>query len=395
MAPIGQFVQLLSALSEMQTRREQLTQNEREINLREKQFQEFVKQGHSKDVADALQQIMKLAPDAREAFVKMQTEFSPQEIAGFHAIVTGQPVDPSVLGAQAAQRGYGNASPEQQGFMNAQAASRATSGMDVGQAQASGAQAFQFGGQAPPGLIAAMSQGQPQGYAQQMQGQVARGAMQRMSTGQTPFQALVDASAAGQGLIPGFAQNQYGTVPTQYGQLTAPQAGQIDIGRGGVAGQFAAVNQRAQEAAANNGMEYLKLLASGKAAAGAFTTSQQVDMMQGIMKSLDDMQNPRATKDINRERIRLINSMAATLPPPLAQALTIENESDAKTKAPLWQQLYQRMFSGANAPSFAPGPMPQGGQQAPAPPAFMPSIPGFTPGVAPQLFQSPLQPFIR
>lgn len=359
--PNGQFIQLLTALAGIQSDRERARMSQEELDMKQQQFKEYLKQSHGQEVQKAMDTIMKLAPRAREAFLQLQGNFAPEEMQAFRSIITAQPIDPAVLGAQSAQAGYAAAVPDQRAQLDAEAAARATTGMNMGQVASSGLQSAVNGGAIPQGLQNTFTADMIRSFVQ--------GSAQRLATGQTPFDAATQASAMGQGLAPGFAQNQYGTKPTQYGALTPPQAANVDIGRGGVQAQFAAINQRAIEAAQAAGMKGLEALSSGQ---GGLSSGNMTEMLLAIPKILDDMQNPRATKEANETRKRMINSLAATLGMP---ALMFKGTEADVAVPPLWGQFLNKNF-GAN--------------QVPLPPAQ--AQPTYTPPQAPQAMQPMVQP---
>lgn len=240
--PSGQFIQMLAALAQIQQGRAEVEQRDRQLQFQREQFTAGLKEQHSKEVADAITTLMKLAPEARQAFVALRRgRWDPTEVQMLEGVMTGQPIDLGVQTAQSSQRGYANMTPERRSQVDTESAGLARTGMQQGQLAQSSAMAAALGG----GSVEEMNKL----YGARMTQQMLQGAASQTLARQNPFEVAVGASALEQGFAPNMAQMQYQGVQTDYGPMQPYQAGQLDIGRGGNEVGMAGVNQRAIEAA--------------------------------------------------------------------------------------------------------------------------------------------------
>lgn len=342
----GQFIQLLSALSEIGARREQLALSGRQTDLMENQFKKQVSEAHDKDIADALNTLVKLQPQAQEAFLTLGHKFNPEEMSMLRATASGLPPDMPAMAARAAQSGYGAMSPQEQGQVNREAATRNVAGMNVG-------------GVAQSGLQEAVAQTIGQNP------QMLQGMAQMQATQQTPFQAAGQQQLM---MMPGAARRaaEYATNLA----VSPYQQGQLDIGRGGVQAQFAGVNVQAMNAAADAANQ---ALAAG--AKGGLTQEQVLKtIIEDIPAAVAKINDPRTDKGAAAVYLRQINAAAWMIGRP-DLALPSPNDPDAPAKLNALRRVFQGSFGGQGVPAQTPPPAAQPPIQAP-PGSTLPSFLG-------------------
>lgn len=355
---------MISALSSVQNDRRRLDQQEEQIRQSASQFAQL---GQEREFGRALQLIAQGNQKSREALRTALGHLAPHYRAEAEAAMQG-PIDPSVQAADAAQAGYAAAGPQGQGMLNQEAATRAMTGMNVGQLGAS-----QVGGG-----LAADAQITPDQRAAYVQ---------RMASGQTPLGAQVENSTITQGLVPFIARTTAGA------QLTAPQAAQNTIAQGqlavaniGASQGWAQLDQNERRMAAEYGLD--KMLKSAQAAkalgaGGGLTGQEKLDAIKTMSTIINDINNPRSDEQGNKGRIRIFNTLAdetgqpwLKLPDPGGSAGTPANQG-------AFHQFMQSLSGlGPRVPTGQIAPLPQVAPNQQPPSIILPPAPDLRPAPA-------------
>lgn len=333
----GRFIQMLATLSQIQQGRQELSLRERQLASTEaqqaEQLKELKKQGHSKDVLDAIKTLSESAPEARNALLTIynnKKDFAPEELAGFTAFAQGQPISQAMQAAMSSQAGFAAMTPGQQGAVNQESAGLARTGMNQGQLAQSGVGAAALGGGSTEALTKL--------YGEQMTRQLMEGFAARTLTGQTPFEGAVGQSAMAQGFAPNVAKMQYQGVQTPYGPMLPAQAGQLDIGRGGV-----------EAAMGRNNIDLLaaQAAAGGKGAANIGQVGENLARMASL---IEKMQAKGATVAGNTADLGIYNTLAQISGLP---HLIINNPRELVEKRGLLMKLLQAV-TGSSMPAGPP-----------------------------------------
>lgn len=334
----GQFIQLLGTLSDIQARRQQMELASQAQDLQERKFSEDLKTTHDKDIADALNTLVKLQPSASDAFLTLGKKFSPEEISALRATVAGLPPDVAAMAARFTSSGVQSMNPQQQTQLGQEVASRNLSGQTMGGMAQSGLQ----------GAVAGMIQQNPQ---------MLGGMAQMTATQQTPFQA-----AGEQGLMqrPGAA-----TQAASYRnalQMTPEQVAANIVGQGQVQAQFQQSNVMAMHDAAEAATQMMMARAKGQLTPEAIMNAVGTDMPKIMAAILD----PKTDAGAAAAYLASYNSLAAMIGRPDMYIMD-KNDPQAPQKLSGLMRLYQSTFGGqsvpmqpgqAGPPQMAPGGMP-------------------------------------
>lgn len=320
----GQTLQLISTLAGMQSKRRELDLEEQRIEEMKHQF--AVGQGFA-EKSDQYKKFMDLADKFSGSAAESQGALaevaqllghSPERVQALMHLGQTSPKSLQTLQAIAANRGYFNANPQQQGQMNLEAASTGMTGMNQGQM-----------GQSTVG--AAMAN--PTAVTPQMQ----QGFAQRMSTGQNPMEAFIGQMIQNN---PNMARKMAGVMAGT--DMSAAQQANADVGAGGVAAQFAGVRERANE----SDQDIAVKLATAKATGGMTPQLQ----MEGFGKALQYHQaisNPKASDEDRTQAMAEYNRLIVMMGYPELQWTASSHPSAAS--------LATRM-QNAIAPSAPPPP---------------------------------------
>lgn len=368
MAKLGELVQMISALSGVQNDRRRLDQTEEQLKQSASQFAQL---GQEREFGRALTLIAQGNQKSREALKTALGHLAPHYRAEAEAAMQG-PIDPGVQAADAAQAGYAAAGPQGQGMLNQEAATRAFTGMNVGQVGAS-----QIGGQ-----LAGDSQISPDQRAAYVQ---------RIASGQTPLTAQVESSTIAQGLVPRMARIGAGA------ELSAPQAAQNTIAQGqlavaniGASQGWAQLDQNERKMAAEYGLD--KMLKSAQAAkalgaGGGLTGQEKLDAIKTMSTIINDINNPRSDEQGNKGRIRIFNTLADETGQPWLKLPDPGGSTGTPANQGAFHQFMQSLSGlGPGVPRGPVAPLPQ---QAPI------NQPSITLPPAPDLRPAPAWPGAR
>lgn len=336
---LGELVQMISALSEVQARKRQLKLGEDQLA---QQAQQFASTERGQDFTQAIKLIAGSSQKTREGLNTLVDSLAPQYQDAARAFLHGQPIDPTVIHAQDIQQGHDAMSPGQLGVVQNESAVQNATGMNVGGlagSQLQGALAAQAIPQVTPQLGAA--------YAE------------RVASGRTPAQAAVENAQIGGGMIPAMAKIAGGL------QQSAGQAAQTGLGYANLNFNYAQLDQNERKMAAEYGLD--KMLKTAEAmkyasgGAGQLTGQAWLDGMQKLPQILNDINKNTSDKAGNIARIRLFNATNAALGSPVPM-LPLEGEG-APTKVPVIDQMGRSLFGGPKVSDYLQG----GGQSMPWP----------------------------
>jgi len=327
---MGQVLQLLSTLSEIQDRRRRLDLEERQLEAGKQQFASSIQLNERdqkwKEISKLLDTIGATSTEGRSALTQLGTSLG---------------LDPASVQALA---NYGLNAPETLQTMQQKAAA-------AGQQQLQGTpQGQQVQREAYTGAVTGMNQGQvaQSGTAQQVFGQpldqygkdflgyVRQGAALHMA-GQAadPFTAAVNAMAQ---QTPGATQTAMNQ--NVLGMPTPVQAANIDINRGQLQLGFANLNQNAINAAADNALRQLQIQATmaGNGGDQASLLNARVNALTEMRHAAEDAMKPGADKTAKYLFMAQYNALArASGWPP------INNESDIPGAAGFLGRVFNRM----------------------------------------------------
>lgn len=351
MAKLGELVQLIGTLSGIQNDKQRLALQEKQLTEQSSQFAQL---GQEKEFGQAIQLMAQGNAKSREALSKALGHLAPHYREQVLAMMNN-PVAGGVQAEDAAQAGYAAAGPGGQAVLNQEATTRNTTGMNVGQVGAS-----QVGGQLAAG--AQVTPDQSAGY------------VQRIATGQTPIQAAVDQSQAGQGLVPFMAKTTAGAA------LTAPQAaantvalGQLGVAQGQLSVGWASLDQNERKLAADYGLD--KMLKSAQAAkalglGGSLTGQEKIEATKAMSTIINDINNPRSDAQGNKGRIRIFNALADETGQPWLKLPDPGGAAGTPGSSSAFSQFYQGLSGfGPRVPGgpLAPLPTVAPNQQSPIP----------------------------
>lgn len=313
---LGELVQMISALSDIQARKRQLALGEATLAENARQFAQNEK---GQDFASAIKLIAGSSAKTREGLTTLVNSLAPEYQDAARAFLQGQPIDPQVLHAQDIQSGLAAMSPQQHAVLANEAATQNATGMNVGamgQSQLLG----QLATQAAPFITP----------------DVAHGYAERVSTGRTPGQAAVENAQITGGMIPTMAKIAGGL------QQSAGQAAQTAVGMANVNLGYANLDHEERKMAAYYGLD--KLLKTAEAqkyarGAGGLTGAQWIEGMKGLTGILNDINKNTSDEASNMARRRVFNAMNQELGSPLPM-LPIAGEG-APGKVGLPTQLFR------------------------------------------------------
>lgn len=365
MPKLGELVQMISALSGVQNDRRRLDQQQEQLKQSASQFAQL---GQEREFGRALEIISKASSQTREGLRTAMQYLAPHYRPAVEAFLNGQPIDPSVQAAQASQEGYAAASPDQRSALNAEAATRTMTGMNVGQTGAS-----QIMGQLAQG--AAPTPDQRGGY------------VQRIATGQTPIAAQVESSQIAQGLVPQMARIGAGA------ELSAPQAAQNTIAQGqlavaniGASQGWAQLDQNERKMAAEYGLDRILKMAQAQRAlglGGGLQGQERLDAMKAMSSIINDINNPRSDAQGNKGRIRIFNSLADETGQPWLKLPDPGGQQETPKNAGAFHQFMQGLSGfGPGVPSGPIPPLPSTAPINQPPQVQLPTAPDWRPAPA-------------
>lgn len=368
-----------------------IQQSRRAADLEDKRFEEQKRQFATsmgfqeksteyKKVADLLDAIARSSSESRSALGELGKSLGlpADSIVALQHYGQTAPESSEMFANKRVQQGYAQANAQDQGQMNAGAATRALTGMAPGAMQADVLQGQLAGGGNPQ-----------QAYGADMMARLAQGFAQQAATRQTPLQAQVDQRTTAQpGLIAQMAGMQAGNMgPAQLaqnqiaqGQLGVAQ-GQLDVARGGVQADFYRTN--AQLIA--NSAEVAAKLASSKALGGM--TMEQYTQATNSMRELIQAVGKEKNEASRNYLMSLYNNLAGKINP----GLMANNPDEMPGKS----GLLDRMGSAINPPGMTGQPQ-QPTQPPPrtGPPPYQMQPNPLMNSPWPQ-FQNPMTPFIN
>ena len=291
---LGELVQMISALSDIQARKRQLALGEATLAENARQF---ATQGEEQNFASALKLIAGSSAKAREGYGQLLSTLSPEHRAAAEAFLSGQPIDPTVTHAQDIQAGHAAMSPQMLGTVQQESAVQNATGMNVG-ATASSQLLGQLASQAAPFITP----------------DVAHGYAERVATGRTPGQAAVENAQIAGGMIPTMALIAGGL------QQSAGQAAQTAVAREGINFQYAQLDHEERKFAAYYGLDKMLKTAEAQKAAGAaggLTGAAYFEALKSMTGILNDINKNTSDEASNMARRRLYNHTNAMLGNPL------------------------------------------------------------------------------
>lgn len=330
----GQFIQMLSTLSEIKARNRQLDMQEKQYNSALKQYEE---EHHDKDITELLQGLAASTADSRNALIKLKGKnFTADEISYLEQFAAGQPIDPRLFSAESVGRGVkAMAGTPMQALADREAALRNNTGGGIGTLNTSNFQGGLMAGQPAPGQV-------------QM-------AQDRLASGMDPQALAIMQSQQEQGLVPQMAKIQAGaalSLPqiaanTLTGRGLDIQQQQANTGSQQATAQgnywqsqaevaWAGLRQEDRKIAQEFGLE--SLFGKGKGGAGAMTAAQQVEAQVGLSKIIAQMSDPQTDERARSSLIGIFNTAVATMG---LDHLLINNPQEAPQKV----QMFQRWFS--------------------------------------------------
>lgn len=324
---LSDLIGMIATLSGIQNQR-------RELDLRDKSIQEqasqFAQLGEESKFQTALKVIAGASAKSRQGLGDLLSTLSPQHRAAAEALISGQPIDPSVLGAQDVQAGRDAMTPQQTAMVQNEAATRNATGMNAGQLGGS-----QLGAQLSVGALPYVTPQMQQAMAE------------RAASGRTPAQAAVEATQISGGMIPKIAAIQGGMA------MTAGQQAQVGLGYGQLNATYAQLDQNERKMAADYGLDKMlkeaeaqHYLTGGK---GAGLTGQAwVEALQKQGNLLNDINKNSSDRAGNMARIRIYNATNEALGNPLP-ALPIEGDA-APGKTGLMTQIWRS--TAGNSPTL-------------------------------------------
>jgi len=309
----GSFIQMLSTLSEVQTRKKQIQLEENKYNTAVKQYEQ---EHHDRDVTQALQQLAAANADSRVALLKLYDKnFTPEEKQALSLFASSAPIDPRLMTADAIQRGVTamQGTPLAGQVNQAAAVSQLTGGQNVGGMAANTFQS-QLYNAAPTAMMAAAAQN-------------------RAATGMNPLEADTYTSLVNQGLIPQMARNAAGFAnPLQKAQLALQQAG-LNIQKQQADTQQAAAQSGSELGWANLREEDKKLAQQYNIQAffkGVMNPEQMSNALLGMSKMVVDMTSPNTDSRARSKLAEVFNTMAGQIGHP---ELAITDPSQAPARA--------------------------------------------------------------
>lgn len=334
--PSGNFIQLLSVLSEMQGQRRQLELQRQQFEEQKHQFAVGMgfqeKSAEYKKITDLLENLTASSHESRGSLIELgqSLHLDPASIQALSHYGQNAPESLAMLRTQAAQQGVNAMTPEQRGAMNNEAALAATTGMNQGTMANSGMAA----------MLAQGTQGMFQGMNPAQQGAYLRDFLQRNVNGQDVGAAAVSHETASQPGLAAFAAK------AGAGQImTAAQGAQADIGRGGVQADFYRTN--AQMIA--NANDVSAKLATAKAMGGLTPENiiQGVNGMREIVVAAGKEKN-----EANRMKLAATwNTLARVIDP----RLSVSSPDEIFQKAGILDKIGSS-FSPPGLPAFIPPP---------------------------------------
>lgn len=292
----AETIQLIAALEEMKV-------NKRRVRAQESQIEQQEAAARRQRIEQALVMAQSSVPEVRRAGVDLLTSglgLNTEERASLDTIIEKAPLSPEVIKTLTINKGYERIqqNPEQLNAAALDAFMTLTSGQNQGQVAGSRLAAD----------IAGLQQTHLAGLDPVMRSQLGMAGLSRGIAGVAPDAMAISASVAGN---PALVNKAAGI---SAGGMTDAQAASADIGRGGVAAQFAGVNA----SMINNASDLAGRLASAKTTQGGALTPEQ--KMQGITK-LKEIRESMLGKDVNdasrMQALAEYNTLAAIVDPNL------------------------------------------------------------------------------
>lgn len=266
---MGQMIQLLSTISDMQNRRRALDLEERRLEQDKGQaaqafgFQE--KSNEYKKFADFIDLAMRAPVEVRGNLesAAQAAGLTPQMAQAISALAMNAPKSIEDMKRQAVAQGMSQVNPG-----------------EVASAQMTGQN---LGGQAQSGLQAILAGGAQQRVTPQMQ----QGFAQRAATGQNPLDALLGSVIMQNPQMMGrLAATTAGT------QMTAAQAAQNAVGQAGVQAEYASIRQRGIQSE----MEIAERLATARQTGMGMTPQIMVDAFGKVSELQKEVNDPKASQ---------------------------------------------------------------------------------------------------
>ena len=330
---LGELVQMISALSEVNARKRQLALGEQQLAQQASQFADTQK---GNDFTQAIKLIAGSSAKTREGLSTLVDSLAPQYRDAAKAFLSGQPIDPTVVHAADIQAGHDAMSPQQLAAVQNESATQNATGLNVGQLANS-----QLGAAIANGAIPQVTPAMTGAYAE------------RVASGRSPIEAAVQGQQlADPRTVVFMSQVAAGQ------RMSAPQAAQIGVGMANVNLGYANLDTEERKWTAYYGLD--KLLKTAEAmkyasgGAGQLTGQAWLEGMQKLPSILNDINKNTSDKAGNIARIRIYNATNAALGSPVPM-LPLAGE-DAPSKVEVSTQMYRGLFGGPKVSDYlAPG----------------------------------------